>query len=293
MVDLLSQVPPAFCEGKVPLLLRFEGFEDAAHSYICYFEYRTREEKLKRKRSFCITDDNDDLIDKAFKSRLIDKLGFNGCPDYDLSLFGGENYSDTWSNYKDCLETNFSDQAVVEYLKKRLDNVPIETRKKILDSKDKHGFCFCHYFCFFGFHQSLEYLKENQASFEIKAKGWISPLHIAINGNDQRIVDLLLSHQTVIRNEDIGSKIDFRLIKDNKERIEKFLRKVSLNESLSNSAMSGLPSVDDYQSEDHEEEAFLKNIYSLLSNDHESEQLLHSLVQQPSRVKNSYAENTY
>lgn len=285
MVEYVSKVPPSVCEGKSPLFLHFDDQENEENTIICYFEYRSREEKKKRKRSFCISDENDEIIDKAFKSRLIDKLGFNGCPDYDLSLFGGDNYSETWSNFKDNVEQNFSDQAILDYLSMRLERLDPNTRKKVLDSRDKYGFCFSHYFCFFDFYQCLIYLKDNQADLELKAKGWISPLHIAINSNDQRVIDLLLSmNQKTIDFED-ACKIDFRLIRDNKERVEKFLRKVSLNESLSNSAVSALPSVEDYQSDDQNEEEFLKTMYSLLSNEHESESVLHALAQQTSRVQ--------
>lgn len=126
-------------------------------------------------------------------------------------------------------------------------------------------------------------MKDNQVDFNKKARDWISPLHIAINGNDQRIVDLLLSGKLDEAGED--GLLDFSLIKANKERIEKFLRKVSLNESLSNSAMSGLPSVEGYPSaEDEEEEQFLSNMYSLLSTEQASDKVINALANQSRRV---------
>lgn len=116
-------------------------------------------------------------------------------------------------------------------------------------------------------------------------------MHIAINGDDQRIVDMLLTVNKSTQLAKEAFKLDFDLIRENKDRIEKFLRKVSLNESLSNSAMSALPSVEDFRSEDNEEEDFLKNMYSLLSSEQESDRVLHALANQP-KVAKIYREIT-
>lgn len=271
-------------EGKTPLTLKFDGIDNLVQKCYYYFEYRSNQEK-KRKRSVLIDDQNDELIDKAFKSRLITKLGFSGSSDYDMSLFG-DNFSESWSMTKENLEKQFSDSKVLNHLKSILDTLDASDRKKVkisdqvLDAADKHGFCLTHYFCFFGFYDCLLYLKANSVDFGKKARDWISPLHIAINGNDQRVVDLLLlgKHQA----EADDGLLDFSLIKANKERIEKFLRKVSLNESLSNSAVSGLPSVDGYPlPEDEEEEQFFSNMFSLLSTDQASEKVIHALANHP------------
>lgn len=121
-------MPSSLYEGKTPLVLNFEGYESIVQNTVCYFEYR-KEEQKKRKRSFCVTED-DEIIDKAFKSRLIQKLGFEGSPDYDMSVFGDE-FGESWSNYKDDLEKNFTDQSVLQYLKTQLSKISSDTRKAV------------------------------------------------------------------------------------------------------------------------------------------------------------------
>lgn len=128
----------------------------------------------------------------------------------------------------------------------------------------------------------MVYLRDNEANFDTKAKNWISPLHIAINGDDQRIVDLILSMTTATH---LDKGLDFDLIRENKDKVEKFLRKITLHDSLSNSGMSALPSVGDFRSDDLEEEEFFNNMYSLLSSEQESERVLEALANHPKVVE--------
>lgn len=110
--------------------LIFEGYGETVHAINYYFEYRENLEKKKRKRSFCVSEDNDEIIDKAFKSRLIQKLGFQGCPDYDMNLFG-DDFGESWSNYKDNLEKDFSDSTVLDYLENILSSFDSEALLKV------------------------------------------------------------------------------------------------------------------------------------------------------------------
>ena len=123
-------MPPSLFEGKTPLALRIEGEDSLLHQAHYYFEYRCNADKKKRKRSAMVDDGSDELIDKAFKSRLIQKLGFGSSSDYDASLFG-DNLSDSWSVSKDNLERSFTDQAVLEYMKKTLDKLDAANRKTV------------------------------------------------------------------------------------------------------------------------------------------------------------------
>ena len=115
-------------EGKTPLTIKFDGVDRVLQPVHYYFEYRANLEKKTRKRSILIEDGNDELIDKAFKSRLIQKLGFSGSSDYDMCLFG-DNFSDTWSNAKENLEKCFTDDTVLKYLKDALDPLEQSVRK--------------------------------------------------------------------------------------------------------------------------------------------------------------------
>lgn len=117
-------------EGKTPLVVTFDGVDNLVQSTNYYFEYRCNEEKSKKKRSIMIDDTNDELIDKAFKSRLIQKLGFSCSSDYDMSLFG-DNFSDTWSVTKQNLEKCFTDENVLQYLKNSLDKLEMSIRKTV------------------------------------------------------------------------------------------------------------------------------------------------------------------
>lgn len=74
--------------------------------------------------------ENDEIIDKAFKSRLIHKLGFEGCPDYDMSLFG-DDFGESWSNFRDNLQNDFTDANVLHYLKSHLDCLASDDRTTV------------------------------------------------------------------------------------------------------------------------------------------------------------------
>lgn len=125
-----SLVPSSLYEGKTPLTLKMDNVAILVHKAHYYFEYRNKEQK-KRKRSVMVDDSNDELIDKAFKSRLITKLGFSGSSDYDMSLFG-DNFSDTWSMTKENLEKDFSDSRTLKHLKEVLDKLDTTNRKKVV-----------------------------------------------------------------------------------------------------------------------------------------------------------------
>ena len=107
----------------------------------------------------------------------------------------------------------------------------------------------------------------------MKGRSGITPLHIAMTSNQAEVVEYLLSVVSLFEHDRQMADLDFRLIKENKERIEKFLRKISFNESLSNSAIS-TPSVgpaldeDDVNLiDDDERERETGFLLSLLSSD--------------------------
>lgn len=198
------------------------------------------------------------MIDRAFKHRLISKLCFSS-PDSELQLFGDN--SDEWSVYKDELEAHLSDSAVHAYLEKVLLSSPKDKQVRLLNQQDKFGFTLCHYFCYFGFVQSLGYLKEHGASLGVKAKGGLLPIHLAVAGTGSEVAQFLLSAEN--QREASPETIDFKVIEENKERIEKFLRKISLNESLNSSNLSQ-PSVP-FDEEEEDDGELLKSLYTLLS----------------------------
>jgi hypothetical protein len=71
---------------------------------VAQFTYKIAEEKKqKRKRSYTIfDDDNDDMIDKAFRSRLVNKLAFSHRLSSEIDLFQPEmdNLSGIWREFK-------------------------------------------------------------------------------------------------------------------------------------------------------------------------------------------------
>lgn len=142
-----------------------------------------------------------------------------------------------------------------------------------MNTKDKFDFALPHYLAYFGFLESLKYFQERGGHLDIKGRSGITPLHIAMTSNQAQVVQYLLSTVNLLDKNRQVADLDFRLIKENKERIEKFLRKISFNESLSNSAIS-TPSVgpaiedDDINLiDDEERERETGFLLSLLSSD--------------------------
>lgn len=130
-----------------------------------------------------------------------------------------------------------------------------------------------HYLAYFGFLESLKYFREQGGQLDVKGRSGITAVHIAMTSNQAEVVEYLLSVVSLFEHDRQIADLDFRLIKENKERIEKFLRKISFNESLSNSAIS-TPSVgpaldeDDINLiDDDERERETGFLLSLLSSD--------------------------
>jgi Ankyrin repeats (3 copies) len=138
----------------------------------------------------------------------------------------------------------------------------------MLNSKDKFDFTLAHYLAYFGFLESMKFFYESGGQVDKKGKSGITPLHIAMTSNRAETVEYLLSLMAVEPADRAVSDLDFQIIKENKERIEKFLRKISFNESLSNSAISSPsvgPGLDDEEIELIEEEARERETGFLLS----------------------------
>jgi len=72
---------------------------------VAEFTYKCSEQKQqKRKRSFSVFDEeNEDMIDKAFRSRLVNKLAFSHRISSELDLFQAEidGMSGCWGDFKD------------------------------------------------------------------------------------------------------------------------------------------------------------------------------------------------
>lgn len=110
------------------MYLQFEDSFVRTSSRPVEFEYKSEEER-KRKRSISVMDsENDEFIDKAFKSRLMNKLSFGGCSDLDLF---GDSGSDSWSCYKDKLASNLSDECVLQYLEEIAGKTTLEAFGKV------------------------------------------------------------------------------------------------------------------------------------------------------------------
>lgn len=119
--------------------------------------------------------------------------------------------------------------------------------------------------------EALKFYQEHGGEIDTKGKSGITPLHIAMTSNRAETVEYILSVMTDLDRDRQQPHLDFGWIKENKERIEKFLRKISFNESLSNSAIStpsvGPPFEDDEINgiEDEERERETGFLLSLLS----------------------------
>lgn len=143
----------------------------------------------------------------------------------------------------------------------------------MLNTKDKFDFTVAHYLAYFGFLESLKYFREQGGQLDVKGRSGITALHIAMTSNQAKVVEYLLSVVSLFEHDRQIADLDFRLIKENKERIEKFLRKISFNESLSNSAISTPsvgPALDEDDAnliDDDERERETGFLLSLLSSD--------------------------
>ena len=96
------------------------------------FEYKEKNDS-KRKRSIRLIDEqNEEIIDRAFKSRLINKLGFYGLEDDNMSIFG-DNFQGTWeSDYKPQIESSFTDTTIQKYLQAATESAPSDKLKLLL-----------------------------------------------------------------------------------------------------------------------------------------------------------------
>lgn len=145
-----------------------------------------------------------------------------------------------------------------------------------MNSADKYGFTLAHYFAYFNLMRCLKFGLAKGAELSVKAKGGVKPLHIALCCNHSEMARFIIDHSEEIslnQGANLGSgSIDFKTIKENKDRVEKFLRKITLNESLSNSEVSKHPSVEIRDCHDphdssgeHSESELMKSLYTLLT----------------------------
>ena len=108
-----------------------------------------------------------------------------------------------------------------------------------VEELDKHSFGLIHYLSKFGFVESILFLQKKNCTLDLIGKSEITPLHIALHYGYEELVELFIENNAVELGDEIHEKFNISNLVKNKEKIEMFLRKLSLTQSISNSIITG------------------------------------------------------
>ena len=249
-------VPSSVHSGKTSLHISSSHKECIIYSSVQSFEYRDKSE-MRGKRLISISDsDADEIADKVFKSRLMNQMMGYGSPDLDLNMFG-DNNSEDW--FRD----NFTDGFILERLQHLSQKLGEDRLVEMVTSKDKYGLESIHYLKYFGFVDTLKYLKSVGVDLSILPELSVS------EGEDE-----------------MGENLNFKLIREHKDYVESYLRQISLNESISISNRSDHPSVEG-PNENIEEDLYLQNLFTILSSSNSSNIIMKELSENSSKQQDS------
>ena len=269
---LKCYVPPSDCSKKVNLQVIINGNCVSYRSFEL-FEYKKKKTHGKKKNVIqCESDDN--IVDRAFKVRLIDRLNFmneveggNHSNLLEYSNKGDNNFSPNKDKMKNIVN-KFDDEeclnainTIVEGIK---DSCGEDKVKELLDEPDQHGFYIIHYLTKLGFFESIKTVIKYGADINVKYNNSITPLHIAFSSKNKQLIEYLATDKLMKENlkyvdqkddEGINTSNDrdnvqnqnytLMTLIDNQELLEALLREVTLDKTLSYANANNTNSVTD------------------------------------------------